>query len=174
VRLLQVAAVLSRVGFAYAQDALAGDASDRATLLLAAHYVEFRAGEAWAQVRRALLVEGTKPIAADAFSLESKLEACFRTAREVQGAQVRLGAEWASAAERREQAFFDTLRQQRDQEARLAHIQQSAMQPKKKKRVLTAPLSPDRPSEDRNNPEGSLSVMVLAESDPADEPLPPA
>lgn len=166
----QVAAVLRHVGYGDAKHALAGAAGDRATLLMCEHYVAFRAGEAWGQVRRELRVEGTKPIAADSFLLESKLEACFNAARTVQGAQARLGTEFAAAAAGREDAFFDTVRQQRDQEARLAQIQRRAVQPKKKKRVSPAPLSSAAPED--SNPEGSLSVAVLA-TDP-EAPLAPA
>jgi len=135
------------------------------------HYVSFRAGEAWGQVRRELLVEGTKPIAADAFLLESKLEACFNSARAVQMAQAKLGNEYTDAAQGKEQAFFDSVKQQRDQEIRLAQIKRSLTQPKKKKlfAATSAPLSPSSgdggAAPENGNPEGSLSVAVLPSSD---------
>ena len=162
---------MSHLGYDYANDVLAGDAAHRATLLMCEHYVSFRAGEAWGQVRRELLVEGTKPIAADAFLLESKLEACFNSARAVQRAQARLGNECTDAAQNREQAFFDSVKQQRDQEIRLAQIKRSLTQPKKKKlfAATSAPVSPSSGGsaapENGSHPEGSLSVAVLPSSD---------
>jgi hypothetical protein len=128
----KITAIVARIGFEYAGEGLG--APDRATLLMAEHYVEFRAGETWLQVRRELLVEGTKPIAADAYLLESKLEGVFNSAREVKCAQMGLSQESRGEAQGKEQAFFDTVLQQRDQEIRVEQIRRSAKQPKSKQK----------------------------------------
>mmetsp|Transcript_28596 Transcript_28596/g.57569 ORF Transcript_28596/g.57569 Transcript_28596/m.57569 type:complete len:209 (+) Transcript_28596:1-627(+) len=128
----KITAIVARIGFQYAGEGLG--APDRATLLMAEHYVEFRAGEAWLQVRRELLVEGTKPIAADAYLLESKLEGVFNSARQVKCSQMALSQESRGEAQGKEQAFFDTVLQQRDQEIRVEQIRRSAKQPKSKQK----------------------------------------
>jgi hypothetical protein len=133
----KLSAIVQRIGFNYAAEGLA--AGDRATLLMAKHYVEFRAGEAWVQVRRELLMEGTKPIAADSFLLETKIEGCFNRSRRVKCNQMQLVLESDSAAHRKEDAFFDTVLLQRDQELKMEQIRRSALQPKmsKKKKIVS-------------------------------------
>jgi hypothetical protein len=127
----KLSAIAQRIGYEYAAEGLA--AGDRATLLMAKHYVEFRAGEAWVQVRRELLVEGTKPIAADSFLLETKIEGVFNRSRRVKCDQMKLVLESVSAANGKEDAFFDTVLLQRDQELRMEQIRRSATQPKSSK-----------------------------------------
>mmetsp|Transcript_44139 Transcript_44139/g.56561 ORF Transcript_44139/g.56561 Transcript_44139/m.56561 type:complete len:1219 (-) Transcript_44139:172-3828(-) len=164
----KISAIVQRIGFIYAGEGLA--AGDRATLLMAEHYVEFRAGESWAQVRRELLVEGTKPIAADSFLLETKIEGVFNRSRRVKCDQMKLVLESVSAANDKEDAFFDTVLLQRDQELRMEQIRRSATQPKslsKKKKSLIIPnhkspgTPPGLPSNNNNNNDDDDPMMSL-------------
>ena len=133
----KITAIVTRIGFEYAAEGLS--APDRATLLMAVHYVEFRAGEAWRRVRRELLVEGTKPIAADSYLLEAKIEAVFASARAVKCEQMALAGESRGAAAAKEAAFLDTVLQQRDQALRLEQLRRSALAPRSaKKRAAEA------------------------------------
>jgi hypothetical protein len=85
-------------------------------------------------VRRELLVEGTKPIAADAYLLEAKIEAVFNSARGVKCAQMGLANESRGAASAKEAAFLETVLVQRDAEIRIAQIRRSTLAPKSAKK----------------------------------------
>lgn len=123
---------MTRIGFEFAAEGLA--APERATLLMAQHYVQFRAGEAWVAVRRELLVDGVKPIAADSFLLESKIEDVFDAARRVECDQMALSSESRAEAKEKELAFFETVKMQRDQEIKMEQIKRSALVPKSLKK----------------------------------------
>jgi len=124
----KVASVVAYMGFDWVAEAL--PAPERATLLMCKHYSAFRAGESWMQVRRELRNDGVKPIAADSFLLEIKLEEVFNTAREVKCEQMELAEESKVEARDKEKAFFDTILQQRDQEIKQLLIKRSVMGPR--------------------------------------------
>ena len=125
-------AIVTCIGIEFAAEGLA--APERATLLMAQHYVQFRAGESWVAVRRELLLDGVKPIAADSFLLESKIEQVFDSARKVECQQMALANESRQEAKEKEEAFFETVKMQRDQEIKMEQIKRSALVPKSLKK----------------------------------------
>ena len=156
-----IQAIVTRIGFEFAAEGLA--APERATLLMAQHYVQFRMGESWVQVRDELRKEGVKPIAADSFLLESKIENNFDAARKVKCEQMLLSNESREEAKEKEAAFFETVKLQRDQEIRMEQIKRSALVPKSLKKKQAEKEAQEKMMEDSMvdpGPEADTSVSL--------------
>lgn len=126
----KVAAVLEAVGFDGCAALLPERCSEQQTLIMAKHYVEFRAREAWLDVRAQLNARGVKPIHCDRAELERALRHGMDVAlaaRDDQAAHARAAEKHAAEAEA---AFFAGILLQRDQEVRQLQLKKGSAAPK--------------------------------------------
>ncbi len=85
------------------------------------HYREFRLGESWTQVRQQLTERKITPIKPDALLMEVALENSYNAAMETKYEQSKLVQEIKEKDQRKEQAFYDNILKQQEQELQ-AHL----------------------------------------------------
>ena len=85
------------------------------------HYREFRLGESWTRVRQQLTERKITPIKPDALLMEVALENSYNAAMETKYEQSKLVQEIKQKDQRKEQAFYDNILKQQEQELQ-AHL----------------------------------------------------
>ena len=85
------------------------------------HYREFKLGESWTQVRQQLTERKITPIKPDALLMEVALENSYNAAMETKYEQSKLVQEIKQKNRNKEQAFYDNILKQQEQELQ-AHL----------------------------------------------------
>jgi hypothetical protein len=106
--------VLASVGFDEVEDGLA--IHEHMTFACARQYPEFRKGQQWLDVKNELTGQDVTPISADFLLIESKVEEAFNIAMHTKCLQKGLLDSKVSADGNEEQAFFNSILLQKEQE----------------------------------------------------------